>query len=214
MSGPTASYGTKKRHIPGVIFRAQAMYDGITANISLFGALPLDMAAFLALLTALVLVQQRATETRTRGTASQRNVARDLVWAAMETLRVHVQGLAGAVSAENAGALIEAAGLRVGGAPTYPRLPLMARLTDESGAVHLAALPTLLVGKAAAARCTLFDWQWSSDGATWHDAPPTPNASTDITGLAPMTTYSFRVRVTVGTAAGAWSRPVSIVVVR
>ncbi len=212
-SGPRASYGTKKRNVPGVIFRAQAMYDGITGSLSLFGALPVDMAAYLALLTALVLAQQVAVETKARGAASLRDVKRDLVWTAMEALRVHIQGLADTVSAENACALIEVGGLLVGGVPTYARLPLTARPTPESGVVHLAAHVALLAGKDAVGKCTMFNWQWSANGTSWNDAGSTPYASTDITGLTPMTTYSFRVSVTVGEVTGPWSQPVSLLLV-
>jgi hypothetical protein len=58
-----------------------------------------------------------------------------------------------------------------------------------------------------------FNWQWSGDGgASWNDVRSTPYASTDVTGLALMTTYSFRVCVTVGKDVGPWSQAVSLLV--
>jgi hypothetical protein len=211
-SGPRGIFGTTKKNVPGVILRAYAMYNGINGSPNSFVSPAVTMAAFLALITALVLAQQTATDTKAKGAATQRNVKRDLVWTAMEALRVYIQGLADQLSAEAATALIQSGGLLVGGVPSHQKDVLTVTLTTVSGLAHLAANALLLAGKAARGKRKMFNWQWSSDGKIWNDAKSTPYASTDITGLTPMTTYSFRVSVTVGKVTGAWSQPVSILV--
>jgi hypothetical protein len=58
-----------------------------------------------------------------------------------------------------------------------------------------------------------FNWQYSGDGGkTWITAPSTPYGRTDIAGLTPMTTYSFRVSVTDAKGPDAWSQVVTVLV--
>jgi len=58
-----------------------------------------------------------------------------------------------------------------------------------------------------------FNWQSSAEGGkTWISAPSTPLATTTLEGLTPLTTYAFRVSVTVSKTAGEWSQAVSILV--
>jgi hypothetical protein len=52
----------------------------------------------------------------------------------------------------------------------------------------------------------------SVDGKTWTNLPSTPLASTEVAGLALLSTYSFRVSVTLGKVAGEFSQPVSVTV--
>jgi hypothetical protein len=70
------------------------------------------------------------------------------------------------------------------------------------------------VGRANARKMAYFNWQWSADGGrTWNSVPPTPLASTEIPGLALLSTYSFRVSVTISKQpAGPWSDAVSLLV--
>jgi hypothetical protein len=211
-SQPEASFGTTKRKIAGVIFRAQAMHDGIGGDPGTFVSPPVTLAAFLALITALVLAQQTAQDTKAKGAATVRNVKRDLLWAAMESLRAYVMGLTATMSVEQAIATIKEAGLLVSDVPAHPHVPLTASPTSQAGVVRLVASILLLAGKAARGKKHQVNWQWSADGKVWNDAHPTPYATTEITGLTAMTTYFFRASVTVGTVTGAWSQPVSLLV--
>lgn len=68
------------------------------------------------------------------------------------------------------------------------------------------------MGPADASKKVLFNWQQSLDGKTWTGLPATSYASTDVVGLTLLTTYAFRVSVTVGTVAGPWSQAVSVLV--
>jgi hypothetical protein len=131
----------------------------------------------------------------------------------MEVLRSYVQQLADGKTADNAVSLIEAAGLLVVATGKRSKAILTATLTPAGGLVHLEANASLLKGTASASRKAQFNWECSGDGGkTWNGVASTPYARTDVTGLTPMSTYSFRVSVTVGKVTGAWSQAVTILV--
>ena len=212
-SRPRASFAVIKTNVPGVLARAQGMYDSMMTNAAMFASPTITLAAFLTLITALAVAQQNVRSTKARGSAALRNTKRDAVWTAMETLRAYVQALADALSAEGAAAIIEAAGLRVASPPVHQKAALAAKLTTTPGVVHVSANASLLVGPAVTSKKVTFNWQWSGDaGTTWTDARSTPYASTRVLGLALMTTHSFRASVTIGRVTGAWSQAVSLLV--
>jgi len=113
--------------------------------------------------------------------------------------------------ADTAASLIEAAGLLVGKIGTHQKAALTAVLTVTQGNVLLEANRTLLVGPDASKKA-YFNWQWSLDGKTWTSVTPTPLASTEVPGLTLLSTYSFRVSVTVSKVTGPWSQAVSLLV--
>jgi len=210
---PRAAFGVQRRNIPGVLIRAMAMYNGISSNVATFASPTIGMVAFLALVTALSAQQQATKETQGKAISTSRNTKRDAVWTAMEILQKYVQGLADALAAEAAAQLIASAGLLVAGTATRTKAVLTAVLTAASGTVHLEANRTVLVGKANRGKVVFFAWEMSSDGGkTWTALPTTGYASTNVPGLALMSTYAFRVSVTVGNTPGAWSQDVSILV--
>ena len=214
VAGPRGVFGTTQKNYPGVQARAQAMANAIQANIANFPALPVAIAAFVALLTAFVLAQQVVTETKARGAATLRNTKAVALWAAMEAIQKYIQGLASGLSAEAAGALIESGGLLVAKTAKRQKATLTAALTTTQGNVLLQANRTALAGVADAKKRVQFNWQWSGDGGkTWNSVASTPVATTVIPGLTPLTTYSFRVSVTVSKQpAGPWSQAVSLLV--
>jgi hypothetical protein len=210
---PRATFGVKRTNIPGVLDRAQAMHAGMSTNVALFPAPTVSMVVLFDLISSLATTQQARTATRAAGLASLRNTKRDLVWSAMLSLCAYVQSLADQVSAESAASLIEAAGMVIAATTSHKKLVLQAVLTTTPGVVHLIANISLLVGPASGSKKTMVNWQWSGDGgATWIDVHSTPYANTYITGLALMSTYLFRVSVTIGTKAGEWSQPVSLLI--
>jgi hypothetical protein len=210
---PRAIFGTGKRNISGVLGRSQTMYAAILSNIAMFAGLPVTMPAFLALITALAAAQQTATGTKAKGTTSLRNSKRNAVWTAMLSLQSYVQGLSETMSVADATTLIEAAGLLVAQVAKRQKETLTATLTVAPGVVHLAANRAVLVGIAGAHKHVTFNWEMSADGGkTWQGLPSGSYASTTVAGLALMTTYAFRVSVTVGNTAGAWSQAVSTLV--
>src|SRR6202044_846485 len=100
VTGPRAVVGTAQKNYPGVQARGQAMANSIQANIANFPSLPIAIAAFLALLTAFVVAQQAATETKAKGAAGIRNTKGTALWNAMELIQKYIQGLADQLSAE------------------------------------------------------------------------------------------------------------------
>ncbi len=211
---PRAGFGTTQKNIPGVIFRSKAMFSGFTNNAGLLGSPTITMVAFLVLINALIASQDVATQTKAKGSAAIRNTKRDAVWTAMETLQKFAQGMADVLTVDAAIALIEAAGLVVMKVGKRQKAALTAALTATQGNVLLEANRTLLAGAANAAKRVSFNWQWSGDGGkTWTSVTSTPYASTEIPGLTPLSTYSFRVSVTIGKqVAGPWSQAVTLLV--
>jgi hypothetical protein len=211
---PRAVFGTTKKNISGVLNRAQAMHDSIVANAASFGSPPITMVAFLALIATLAAAQAAVTATKAKGAAEARDAKRNVLWTAMLSLQAYVQALSNVLSHADAAALIKAAGMVVAKSAANRNKPVLtATLTSVPGNVHLQASRTALVGKADAAKRVTFAWQWSADGGkSWTSAPSTPYAETDIPGLTLMTTYSFRVSVTVAKTTGAWSQPIGILV--
>ncbi|HTB74932.1 MAG TPA: hypothetical protein VK762_16900, partial [Polyangiaceae bacterium] len=145
---PRAVTGCTRQHSPGVLSRAKIMYTAILAAIAQLPNLPITMAAFLALIQALDTAQGNM-KAKPRGLASVRDTKRDDVWTAMQTLRTYVQSLADALSAPEATALIELAGLLVAGVPNHIKPFLEAKPTTLPGVVRILANAGLLVGSSS-----------------------------------------------------------------
>ena len=205
---PRGVYGTTKKNVPGVLTRARIMYTAILAALANFPSLPISMAAFLLIIQAAE-AAQIAAKAGTKGLASLRNTKRDLVWTAMESLRIYVQGLCDEVSAEAAATLIESAGLLVAKTSGYAKPLLAAKLVPATGVVRLIAYAAMLLGKPTTKKVT-FNWSVCSDGKTWNNLPSTPYADTEVAGLGPGT-YLFRVSVTIGKVPGEWSQSTSLI---
>jgi hypothetical protein len=209
---PRVVFGTGKRDIPAVLIRAMSMYDGFVANAVTLSSPTVTMVAFLALITALSVAQQAAKESKGKLTSTARNAKRDALWTAMQSLQMYVQGLADSLSAEAASALIASAGLHVAGIAARTKPVLAAILTATPGGVHLEAHRKLLVGTHGK-KVLLFNWEMSANGGqTWTALTSTAYASTDVTGLTLLSTYSFRVSVTIAKVAQPWSQAVSVLV--
>ena len=68
---------------------------------------------------------------------------------------------------------------------------MKADLTTKPGK---ASGQVTLEAKAAKGKAS-YDWEYSTDGKTWTPLPTTLVAKTTVSGLTPLTTYSFRHRV-------------------
>lgn len=122
----------------------------------------------------------------------------------LEAWRTFVQSTADA-NRENAADIIQSGGATIRKNPVRKNLGFHAKLTTTPGAVKVVA--------PAAAHRASYDWQSSMDGGkTWVDLPQTLQSKMTVTGLPTMTTVQFRYRSTVKTGEGAWSQPVSILV--
>ena len=212
VAGPRAVFGTTKAYYVGVYARAMAMYNAMLANIACFGSPPITLVAFLALITTFAAAQTVATETKAKGAAALRDTKGVDLWSAMQAIQKYVQGLADAMPAKDAASLILSAGLLVAKPIAHQKAVLTAALTATQGDVLLDAHRGLLVGTADASKKVTFNWQWSVDGKMWNTVSSTPVGRTQIPGLTLLTTYSFRVSVTVGKeqVTGPWSQAVSL----
>jgi hypothetical protein len=210
---PRASLGVAKKDVLAVLARAHAMYGALLAAVSMFPSPTVTLVAFLALLQALEGAQQALTSTKAKGLASARNLKRNELWTAMESLRAYVQSIADSVTAENAAVLIEAAGLLVAKAGVRHKDILTPVLVaGQPGTVRLYAYATVLAGAAPHKRRN-FNWSVSSDGGkTWVGLPSTPYATTEVPNLAMMVEHQFRVSVTIGKTIGEWSQPAKLLV--
>ncbi len=105
----------------------------------------------------------------------------------MTRLKAHVQGVADD-DPDNAGSIIESAGMSVQPKGPGAKPLLTARRGAVQGSVVLAA--------KAAAKVATYLWQMSDDGGkTWTDLPNTLQAKTKVSSLVPGRTYAFRYRV-------------------
>ena len=170
-SHPRASLGVVRNNSPGVISRANIMYVAILAAIATFNATPITMAAFLLLIEA-AQVAQTASASRTRGLAAVRNTKITPLWNAMILLRAYVQGLVDQVDHAGGLALINQAGLVVGGVGTHVKMLFEAKLDTTANVVHLILNAKALLGPTK--KRVTFHWQISSDGKTWTNLPSTP----------------------------------------
>ena len=139
-SHPRASLGAKRTDSPGVISRATIMYAAILAAIATFKATPITMAAFLLLVEAAE-VAQTASASRAKGLAAVRNTKITPLWNAMILLRGYVQGLVDQVDPAGGLALINQAGLVVGGVAAHVKMLFEAKLDTTASIVHLTSTP-------------------------------------------------------------------------
>jgi hypothetical protein len=154
---------------------------------------------------------EQATKTGTKGTVPVRNAKRAVLVTTLESLRMYVQSLSDA-NPEQSAAIASAASMAVAKLPLHAKPVLQAKLGASSGTVILIANATLLVGRGVRKKAT-FNWESSADGGkTWTAVPSTPLSSTTVAGLTPLTTYAFRVCVTVSKVVGEWSQAVSLLV--
>jgi hypothetical protein len=151
--------------------------------------------------------------TKARGTASARNVQRNLLVGMLQTILPLVQAIANqAGTLAGSIAVIEAAGLVVKLVAKRTKAILAATQALPGGPVVLDANATALgVSKS---RKSFFNWQSTADGGkTFVTLPSTPKCKTSVANLTPLTTMGFRVAVTNSSGVmGEWSQIVSFLV--
>jgi hypothetical protein len=204
---PQPSLGVRKADVPGVLTRAGIMETAIVLAIAMFPSLPVTMAAFLLLIQAATAAQS-ATKTRTLGLSSLRDTKVDGLWTAMLALRTYVGGLASALDATSATALIQAAGLVVAESKTHAKELLAATYAPATGVVHVSVNALLLLGKRTRTKTT-FTYSWSADGGKTWSTEVTAYTSLDVPALPPGT-YLIRVFATVGRIPGEPTEAVSL----
>jgi hypothetical protein len=179
------------------------MYAALLAAIATFNATPIALPAFLLLIEAAQMAQT-ASASRAKGLAAVRNTKITPLWNAMNLLRVYVQGLVDQVDHASGLALINQAGLVVGGVPAHVKKLFEAKLDTTANVVHLILNATALLGPNK--KRVTFHWQISSDGKTWTSLPSTPYAQTRLPSPGPGS-YVFRAGATVGETVVDWTPP-------
>jgi hypothetical protein len=200
MSRPIAALNVPHR-INDIIAFARFVATSMTDNPALPSP-PLPLATFEADLAALD-AAQAAVLTRTKGAAASRDDRLAVVRADLEYLRGGVQNAADENPIE-AAAIIEGAGMSVKRPPIRYKNPLETRQGRVPGSADLVA-------KAVAKRAS-YQWEYSTDEASWVIEPQTLKANTVISGLAPGLRYFFRFRPVTKTGPGDFSQTVSLLV--
>jgi len=196
--------------VPALLPQSKTIYNAFATNASLLPTPPVPLPTLLAQIQDLDTAEQ-ATKTGTKGTVAVRNAKRAVLVTTLESLRMYVQSLCDS-NPEQAPALATAASMAVAKLPLHAKPVLQAKPGASSGAVILIANATLLIGRGVRKKAT-FNWESSADGGkTWVTAPSTPLSSTSVVGLTPLTTYAFRVSVTVSKTTGEWSQAVTLLV--
>jgi len=180
------------------------MYAAILAAIATFSATPIAMAAYLLLIQAAE-AAQTASASRAKGLAAVRNTKITPLWNAMNLLRVYVQGMVDQVDHAGGLALINQAGLVVGGVGAHVKKLFVAILDPTANVVHLILNAKAFIGPNY--KAVTFHWQMSSDGGkTWISLPSTPYAQTELPSPGPGS-YQFRAGATVGKTVLDWTPP-------
>jgi hypothetical protein len=190
----------KAASVPALILRATAIVNAMAANKvtfpSPYPALT-QVTADIATLTA----AETALKNRS-GTKAARDDARNKLVTDMAQLRAYVEQLANAtptqaaIIAEDAAMTLKKPGARHKNDLTVKQI--------VSGSIKVVAK------NAQGARS--HEWQVSTDGKTWTNAPPSAQATTVIDNLQVGVLTYFRQRVITKTGASDWSAPVSMIV--
>ena len=208
-----AVFGITNNNIVEVQTRAQAMYDGLSADTKTYANPTLPLPAFQGLIQSLGTAHQ-AVKTRVIGAREKRDVQRGLLLTGMEVERTFVQSLADA-NASNAAALITNAGLVVASIPVFNKAMLTLRNAKQSGSVACDANVGLLLGAGTShpAQRRYFNWQYTLDGGkSFVPMLPTTRGKSLLQGLTPLTTVGVRVSMTNAEGPGEWSQVVTILV--
>jgi len=140
---------------------------------------------------------------RAKGTAAARDAEKKVVCGDLRALKQYVARIAN-LNMELAIAIILSAGMTPKQFARRHKPPLQASMGPAPGEVIVRA-------KAVAKRAA-YEWQISSDGASWTTFATTTVADTSVPGLTPGTTYFFRFRATRKRTTGDWSQTIKFMV--
>ncbi|MBI3502497.1 MAG: hypothetical protein HY063_11965 [Bacteroidetes bacterium] len=174
-----------------------AFFPSPPISVSNGGVFDLDIQA---LDTAEVTAQTRA-----RGTATARDVAKQTVLDDMHTLQGYVQTVADATP-KKAQEIVLGSGFSMKIAAPRDKDDFMVKNTKVKGTMKLTVNVKKVTGGS---RRAFFKWQISTDGITFTDLPSTLKGSTLVSGLTRGTTYWFRFLVVAKNGESGWSAAVS-----
>jgi hypothetical protein len=88
-------------------------------------------------------------------------------------------------------------------APSWTKPDFVARYGPGPG--------QLVLDVRAVARHAAYQWQMSSDGASWVDLPATLECTTTVSGLVPASVYFFRFRTLTKAGMSDWSNVLRVI---
>jgi hypothetical protein len=145
-----------------------------------------------------------ATKTGVHGAAAARDAKLDDVHNDLKQLRTYIETIANQ-HAEDAEAVVASSGMSLKQSAGPSKADFAVQQGKVSGSVRLRVRHPGTV--------TSVDWQTSSDGEHWVDAPRTVRANADIEGLTPGTRYWFRYRTLTSAGTSDWSDALTLLVV-
>jgi hypothetical protein len=195
----------KRTQTASVVGRANAMCTGIDDNPALFPS-PLVTTSAIQAQTVIVNKAETVATTRAKGSATARNVQRNLLVGMLETDLGYIQNCADkSPTLDQAVATIQAGGVEVAGVGSRVKGILEVKQGPTPGSVLLDANAALLT--AGLKGGYFFNWESTLDGKTFVTLPSTPKSKTSVANLTPLTTYGFRVGVTDSNGIpGQWSQ--------
>jgi|HubBroStandDraft_6_1064221.scaffolds.fasta_scaffold561517_1 hypothetical protein len=196
---------------PAAIARGKGMVNGYQSNSAIF-VTPVPTIAALNAQIVVVGNLQAIVATRVYGAAATRNFELGVLMGLLNNGRGYVQGLAdNAQSYDQAVSIIKAGGLFVAELPSHAKALLTVRQSVSGAPVVLDANVGMLTNKSKKGR--FFGWQYTADGKTFVSLPTTSKGVATVTGLTALTTYGFRVNVTLSDGiTQPWSQIVDFLV--
>ncbi len=189
------------RVIALLIALAKAILQALTANKATFPSPTPSLVQFSTDIDALD-AAEIATKTKTKGMVAIRDEKGKVVIADLHQLVAYVQQIAN-LTPDQAASIIESAGMSVRKTGSRSK-PDIAVKTATSGAAHVVVKAT--PGSHSN------EWQYSLDGKTWVNAPPSTQAKTTIGNLPSGVLVYFRHRPVTKTGPGDWSAVVSLAI--
>lgn len=188
--------------VPALILYGQLVVQRMTNNPWFPSPTP-ALAAVEANVDALA-AAELLSQSRAKGAAAARNVARKKVEDDLAAVRAYVQTIV-AANTDDAAAIAESAGMSLKQASPYQKPALMALMGKAPREV--------IVRAKAAERGTAYEWQMSADdGGTWTMIGLTTVAEAAVPELTMGASYLFRYRKTVKRTTGGWSQSIRFMV--
>ena len=191
--------------VSDLLILVRAIVNEIGKHTSLF-AIPVPALSTVTNDTDDLANAEVKTKTHTPETFDTRDAALNVVVSDLRQLRNYVQNEADKETDPDAASeIIHSGGLRVKDLPVHVKLFLKAKLGTIAGTVALIAKANTEANRVS------YEWQQSSDGASWTDLPDTTMAKTTAGPLAEGK-YYFRFRSTTSKSRSEWSDATHILV--
>ncbi len=154
--------------------------------------------------TEALVTAETATKARTMGAVAIRDEKRVALIADLHQLLAYVQQVVN----QNP---TEAASIAASAGMTLRKKATSRHKSDLAAKAHTVSGSVLLVAKALKGSRSN-EWQYSTDGKTWTNAPPSTSAKIVLTNLQTGVLTYFRHRPVTKAGAGEWSQSVSMLV--